>query len=63
MFSFLTQEIFDGLIILVIFIGGIWAAIRFYQDMTRPLAPEDTDWMEAIPSPYDDFSEFEDDRE
>jgi|GEM_PF-5841361 len=58
MFSFLTQEIFDGLILLVIIIGGIWAAIRFYRDMTRPLTPEDTAWLEDTPE--DDFSVFED---
>jgi len=31
---------FDYLITAVIVGGGIWAVVRFYQDMTRPLDDE-----------------------
>jgi hypothetical protein len=36
----LTREFFDTLVIIVIVVGLILAARRFYQDMTRPLPPD-----------------------
>lgn len=44
----LQAETFDYLIIAVIIVGGIWAAIRFYQDMTRSL-PEEGDYPMSKP--------------
>lgn len=41
MFSFMTREMFDLLIIVVIFVGLVLAAIRLYQDLSRPLPIED----------------------
>lgn len=38
--DFLTREVFDTLIIIVIFIGGALAVVRLYQDFTRPLPDE-----------------------
>ena len=38
--DFLTREVFDTLIVVVIIIGLILAAIRLRQDLTRPLPPE-----------------------
>lgn len=35
--SFLTREVFDGLILVVILIGLIAAAFRLRADFTRPL--------------------------
>lgn len=40
---FLTRNIFDALIIIVIIVGLILAARRFYSDMSRPLPDDDTD--------------------
>ncbi len=36
----LTPEFFNVVIAIVILIGSIWAAIRLYQDFTRPLPDE-----------------------
>ena len=47
-FDFMTREVFDSLIILVIIVGVIVAAIRLRKDFTRPInerpqwADEDT---------------------
>ncbi len=38
--QFMTREMFDLLIIVVIIIGLIAAAIRLRADLTRPLPPE-----------------------
>jgi hypothetical protein len=38
-FDFMTREVFDILIFIVFGIGIIAAAIRIYQDFTRPLPP------------------------
>lgn len=35
--DFLTRDIFDALVIVVIVIGLALAAIRFYRDVTRPI--------------------------
>ena len=40
MFSSLTPEFFDTLIVVVIILGLALAAVRLYRDFTRPL-PED----------------------
>ncbi len=37
--SFLTREFFDTLIIVIVLIGAALAAVRIYQDFTRPLPP------------------------
>ena len=39
-FEFMTPEVFDTLILVVIFIGSALAAVRLYRDFTRPLPPE-----------------------
>ncbi len=41
----MTPENFDLLIYAVIGIGLILAARRLYQDLTRPLPPEDEDHL------------------
>jgi hypothetical protein len=41
MFSFMTREMFDLLIVVVILVGLVLAAIRLYQDLSRPLSAED----------------------
>jgi hypothetical protein len=40
---FLTRELFDAIIIIIIIAGLILATRRFYGDMTRPLPDDDTD--------------------
>ncbi len=37
--SFLTPELFDLMVILVIIIGSAFAVVRLYRDFTRPLPP------------------------
>ncbi len=37
MFDFLTRGFWEFLIITNIIIGGVWAFIRLYQDLTRPM--------------------------
>lgn len=46
--SFLTRDIFDLLIIIVIIVGLVLAALRFRADMTRPLPDDDTDPTKPI---------------
>ncbi|RMF77230.1 MAG: hypothetical protein D6737_18335 [Chloroflexi bacterium] len=41
--DFLTREVFDTLIVVVIIIGLALAAVRLYADLSRPLPPE-PDW-------------------
>lgn len=43
----LQPQHFDLLIILVIVVGGIWAAVRLYQDFTRPLDTADSEQEQA----------------
>ncbi len=38
--DFLTREVFDMLILVVIIIGSAFAFLRLRQDFTRPLPPE-----------------------
>ena len=40
MFSFMTREMFDILILINIAVGLVLAGIRLRQDLTRPLPPE-----------------------
>lgn len=47
--EFLTPQIFDLLIVVVIIIGLAWAAVRLYADLSRPL-PRDR----ALQKPDDD---------
>lgn len=51
-FPFLTREVFDLLIMLVIALGLALAAWRFYQDMTRPLPKKQ--WDDADDVAFDD---------
>jgi hypothetical protein len=50
--DFMTREVFDTLIIIVIVIGMALAAVRLYRDFTRPLTGEyderfdETAWSE-----------------
>ncbi|MAS37580.1 MAG: hypothetical protein CL610_26525 [Anaerolineaceae bacterium] len=61
-FDFLTPEIFDLLIVLVIMLGLALAGIRLYDDLTRPLPPdepgryldEDTQPHSAVPDDRDE---------
>lgn len=39
MLDFLSPELFDMLIIIVIIVGVILAGFRLYSDFTRPLPP------------------------
>ena len=45
--GFLTREVFDTLIIIVILLGLALAAVRLYADLSRPVPPED-DWRARI---------------
>lgn len=56
--EFLSRELFDWLIIGVIFVGGLLAMRRLQQDFTRPLPPDDDD----IYAEYDDADTEEDAR-
>lgn len=38
--DFLTREVFDTLILVVIIIGSSFAFLRLRKDFTRPLPPE-----------------------
>jgi hypothetical protein len=38
--DFLTREVFDMLILVVIIIGSAFAFLRLRKDFTRPLPPE-----------------------
>lgn len=38
-FSFLTPELFDAMVIAVVLIGGAFAAIRLYRDLSQPAPP------------------------
>lgn len=42
MFRFMTREMFDLLIIVVILVGSVLAAIRLRQDLSRPLPSDDS---------------------
>lgn len=52
MFNFLTPELFDALVIATMLVGSALAALRFYQDLRRPVEE----------APFDD-AVFEDDPE
>jgi len=45
--GFLTRQVFDTLIIIVIMVGLALAAVRLYADLSRPLPPEE-DWRAGI---------------
>jgi hypothetical protein len=47
--QFMTREMFDLLIIVVIIIGLIAAAFRLRADLTRPLPPERPEWQTFDP--------------
>jgi cytochrome c oxidase assembly protein Cox11 len=52
--DFLTREVFDTLIVIVILIGLALAAVRLYTDFTRPL-PEhrrQPQWSEDDTQPH-----------
>jgi hypothetical protein len=46
----LTPQFFDTLIIVVILVGLALAAVRLYQDFTRPLPPENEDTKPRKPT-------------
>ena len=39
--QFLTPHVFDLLVVVVIILGGALAAVRLYDDLTRPLPPSE----------------------
>jgi len=39
--QFLTPEFFDLLVVIVIILGVALAAVRLYDDLTRPLPPSE----------------------
>lgn len=41
--QFMTRDVFDLLIVIVILLGLALAAVRLYDDLTRPLPPEPDD--------------------
>lgn len=53
-FDFLTREVFDTLIIVVILIGTALAIVRLYRDFTRPLPPPQPFPMDAGWQPMPD---------
>jgi hypothetical protein len=40
-FDFFSREFFDALVLIVFGLGVIAAAVRLYQDFTRPLPDDD----------------------
>ena len=64
--QFMTREVFDTLIIVIIIIGGAFAVVRLYKDLTRPLPDESNDRrnfsQNADLSPVNDDSSEEDTR-
>jgi hypothetical protein len=49
--DFMTREVFDTLVIVVIIIGGALALVRLYQDFTRPLPADDDQWSDDDTQP------------
>jgi hypothetical protein len=52
--DFLTRDVFDLLIVIVILLGLALAAVRLYDDFTRPLPPapdDDTQPTRTIQQP------------
>jgi hypothetical protein len=47
--TFMTREVFDLIVIVVIIIGLIAAALRLRADLTRPLPPERPQWQPFDP--------------
>jgi hypothetical protein len=44
--QFMTHEVFDTIIVVVIIIGLALAVVRLYADFTRPLPPEEPEFEE-----------------
>jgi hypothetical protein len=42
--DFMTREVFDTLVIVVIIIGGALALLLIYEDFTLPLPSDDDQW-------------------
>ena len=38
--DFMTRDVFDTLILVIIVVGGALAVVRLYNDLTRPLPDE-----------------------
>lgn len=51
MLSFLTPELFDTLVIVVILIGGALAVVRLYADLRRPAPPFGGAPSDDVPPP------------
>ncbi len=49
--DFLTREVFDALIIAVILVGLALAAVRLYQDFSRPIPDPPRSGQEARSTP------------
>lgn len=47
----MTREVFDTFIIVVMIIGAALAAVRLYQDFTRPLDDDDV-WSNDDTQPH-----------
>lgn len=49
--DFMTREVFDTLILIVILVGGALAAVRLYRDFTRPLSRSHPAWSDEDTQP------------
>lgn len=51
MLTFLTPAFFDTLVIVVILIGGAFAAVRLYRDLSQPAPPFGAAASDDLPPP------------
>ncbi len=51
MLTFLTPAFFDTLVIVVILIGGAFAAVRLYRDLSQPAPPFGAAPSDDLPPP------------
>ena len=52
--DFLTPEVFDVLVFVVIGIGGVWAGMRLRQDLSRKQIDDAPEWWLRSQSPSQD---------
>lgn len=51
MLTFLTPTFFDTLVIVVILVGGAFAAVRLYRDLSQPAPPFGAAPSDDVPPP------------